>query len=44
MVKWYTRKDEHHTAIKKLISNLENDNNYVKKAASWIKRNFAKGK
>lgn len=45
MVEWYTRKEEHQAAIKKLVQVLENDEAYyVKKAVVWIKRNFKKGK
>lgn len=45
LVEWYTRFDEDHPAIKKLVKNLENDEEYyVKKAVSWINRNFGKGK
>lgn len=45
MVEWYTRKREHHPAIKKLVKQLENDEEYyVKKAVVWINKNFAKGK
>jgi 3-methyladenine DNA glycosylase AlkD len=45
MVEWYTRQSDHHAEIKKLVKNLENDNEYyVKKAVVWIKKNFEKGK
>ncbi len=45
LVEWYTRKKECHPEIKRLIKNLENDEEYyVKKAVVWIKRNFEKGK
>lgn len=45
LVEWYTRIKELHPEIKKLISNLEDDEEYyVKKAIVWIKKNFAKGK
>jgi 3-methyladenine DNA glycosylase AlkD len=45
MVEWYTRIGEHHDAIKKLVKNLENDDEYyVKKAVVWINKNFKKGK
>jgi 3-methyladenine DNA glycosylase AlkD len=45
MVEWYTRMPEHHSGIKALMKELENDNEYyVKKAIVWIKKNFAKGK
>jgi len=45
MVEWYTRKSDHHAAIKKLVKNLESDNEYyVKKVVTWIKKNFTKGK
>jgi 3-methyladenine DNA glycosylase AlkD len=45
MAEWYTRHHDHHAEIKKLVKNLENDNEYyVKKAVVWINRNFTKGK
>jgi len=45
MVEWYTRTGEHHGEIKKLVKNLENDDEYyVKKAVVWINKNFKKGK
>jgi 3-methyladenine DNA glycosylase AlkD len=45
MVEWYTRDGSHHTEIKKLVKNLETDDEYyVKKAVTWINRNFTKGK
>lgn len=45
MVEWYTRHDDRHADIAKLVNALENDEEYyVKKAVSWIKRNFSKGK
>jgi|SRR5690242_3648262 len=45
MVEWYTRVKERTPEIKKLVKNLENDEEYyVKKAIVWIKRNFDKGK
>ncbi len=45
MVEWYTRSKEFHPAIKLLVKNLENDDEYyVKKAVVWIKKNFAKEK
>ena len=45
LVEWYTRLPEHHTEIKKLIKNLETDDEYyVKKAVVWIKKNLKKGK
>jgi 3-methyladenine DNA glycosylase AlkD len=45
MVEWYTRIGEHHSEIKKLVKNLENDDEYyVKKAIVWINKNFKKGK
>ncbi|HKB43019.1 MAG TPA: DNA alkylation repair protein [Chitinophagaceae bacterium] len=45
MVEWYTRHSEHHTEIKQLVKNLENDDEYyVRKAIVWIKKNFIKGK
>ena len=45
MVEWYTRDGSYHEEIKKLVKNLEADEEYyVKKAVQWIKRNFTKGK
>ena len=45
MVEWYTRKNEHKDQVKQLVKSLENDQEYyVKKAVSWINRNFKKGK
>jgi len=45
MVEWYTRLGEHYDEIKKLVKNLENDDEYyVKKAVVWINKNFKKGK
>jgi len=45
MVEWYTRKNERIPEIKNLVNLLENDQEYyVKKAVTWIKKNFAKGK
>ncbi len=45
MVEWYTRAKEFTPEIKKLVKNLEGDDEYyVKKAVVWIKKNFAKGK
>ncbi|HRX95003.1 MAG TPA: DNA alkylation repair protein, partial [Chitinophagaceae bacterium] len=45
MVEWYTRKKEHIPEIKELVASLENDKEYyVKKAVSWLKRNFEKKK
>lgn len=45
LVEWYTRDKTLHTEIKKLVKPLENDEEYyVKKAAVWITKNFAKGK
>jgi len=45
MVEWYTRHAETHEEIKKLLEQLEDDDEYyVKKAVVWIKRNFKKGK
>lgn len=45
MVEWYTRKGESHKAIKELLKDLENDNEYyVRKAVVWINKNFKKGK
>jgi 3-methyladenine DNA glycosylase AlkD len=45
MVEYYTREKEHLTAIRKLMEQLENDEEYyVRKAVSWMKRNIKKGK
>jgi len=45
MVEWYTRHNDAHKEIDKLVHNLANDKEYyVKKAVVWIKRNFKKGK
>lgn len=45
LVEWYTRIPEHHNEIKKLVKNLEDDEEYyVKKAIIWIKRNLEMGK
>lgn len=45
LVEWYTRIKELHPEIKKLVKNLENDDEYyVKKAVVWINKNLKKGK
>ena len=45
LVEWYTRIKELHPEIKRLVKNLENDDEYyVKKAVVWINKNFNKGK
>ena len=45
LLEWYTRKTEHHAEIKKLVRSLEKDDEYyVKKAITWINRNFENGK
>ena len=45
LVEWYTRIKALHPEIKKLVKNLENDEEYyVKKAIVWINKNFEKGK
>jgi 3-methyladenine DNA glycosylase AlkD len=45
LVEWYTRVKALHPEIKKLVKNLEKDDEYyVKKAVVWINKNFAKGK
>ncbi len=45
LVEWYTRIPGLHPEIKKLVKNLEKDDEYyVKKAIVWIKKNLAKGK
>ncbi len=45
MVEWYTRMPKHHASIKKMVQQLENDDAYyVKKAVTWIKRNFSNNK
>ena len=45
LVEWYTRIEELHPEIKKLVKAVENDEEYyVNKAVVWIKKNFNKGK
>ncbi|MBL7740623.1 MAG: DNA alkylation repair protein [Chitinophagaceae bacterium] len=45
MVEWYTRHSDKHTAVRSLVRALEKDDEYyVKKAVTWIKRNFSKNK
>jgi len=45
MVEWYTRDKSRHAQIRQLVSGLENDSEYyVKKAITWINKNFSKGK
>jgi 3-methyladenine DNA glycosylase AlkD len=45
MVEWYTRHSEKHKEIRELVEQLKTDEEYyVRKAVSWIKRNFEKGK
>lgn len=45
MVEWYTREPGTHAEIKRLVKNLEGDNEYyVKKAIAWINRNFKNAK
>jgi 3-methyladenine DNA glycosylase AlkD len=45
LVEWYTRVKALHPEIKKLVSNLEDDDEYyVKKATVWIKKNFSKAR
>jgi 3-methyladenine DNA glycosylase AlkD len=45
MVEWYTRHSDQHTEIKRLVKKLEGDDEYyVRKAVTWINRNFIKGK
>ncbi|MET0392728.1 MAG: DNA alkylation repair protein [Chitinophagaceae bacterium] len=45
LVEWYTRYKELHPAIQQLIQPLEKDPEYyVKKAVTWINKNFEKGK
>ncbi len=45
LVEWYTRVKDLHPEIKRLVKNLENDDEYyVKKAIVWINKNFKKGK
>ncbi|MEO7983397.1 MAG: DNA alkylation repair protein [Bacteroidota bacterium] len=45
LVEWYTRIKELHPEIKRLVKNLENDEEYyVKKAIVWINKNFKKEK
>jgi 3-methyladenine DNA glycosylase AlkD len=43
LVEWYTRDKAAHKEINLLIKRLENDEEYyVKKAVSWIRRNMQK--
>jgi 3-methyladenine DNA glycosylase AlkD len=45
LVEWYTREKALHPEIKKLVKNLQNDEEYyVKKAVVWINKNFTKEK
>lgn len=45
LVEWYTREKALHPEIMKLVKNLENDEEYyVKKAVTWIRKNFVKGR
>lgn len=45
LVEWYTRIKALHPEIKKMVKNLEGDEEYyVKKAVVWIKKNLEKGK
>ncbi len=45
LVEWYTRIPELHPEIRALIKPLENDPEYyVRKAVTWINKNFKKGK
>ncbi len=45
LVEWYTRVKSMHPEIRKLVRNLEDDDEYyVRKAVTWMRRNFAKGK
>lgn len=45
LVEWYTRFEELHPEIKKLVKALEDDKEYyIKKAIVWINKNFEKGK
>ena len=45
LVEWYTRMNEMHPEIKKLVRSLKNDEEYyVKKAIVWINKNLEKGK
>jgi len=45
MVEWYTRDKAYHPQIKKLVKNLEGDEEYyVRKGVEWIKRNLIKMK
>jgi len=45
MLEWYTRDKTYHPQIKKLVMNVENDEEYyVRKAIGWINRNLAKAK
>lgn len=43
MVEWYTRDGAFHSQVKKLVKNLEDDDEYyVKKAIVWINNNLRK--
>ena len=45
LVEWYTRVPALHPEINKLVRTLENDEEYyVKKSVTWIKKNLDKGK
>lgn len=45
MIEWYTRHNENHEDIRKIVSSLEKDKEYyVQKAIQWIKRNLDKNK
>lgn len=45
LAEWYTRDKRYHAAIDQLIRNLEHDDAYyVKKAITWLRKNFEKGK
>jgi len=45
LVEWYTRVPALHPEINKLVRTLENDEEYyVKKSVTWIKKNLEKGK
>jgi len=45
LVEWYTRIPALHPEINKLVRTLENDEEYyVRKSVTWIKKNLDKGK
>jgi 3-methyladenine DNA glycosylase AlkD len=45
MVEWYTRDKTFHDKIKRLVKNVQDDDEYyVRKAVQWVNRNLDKGK